>query len=198
MSRSLRKSIRTHDWVTTLDADFDGVIDGCRGDREPRWITDELMAALRALKEAGWVHTVEVWSDDRLIGGLFGCAMGSVFIMESAFHRTSDAAKVAIADLAVRAGASGITLLDTEVKNDYTLQLGAQPMSREDYVAELGTRAGPTEIQADRRYAQHLLSNFAQPLSAHGEADFVQRSAGSPGARANGVDLSRSKMGFGR
>ncbi len=72
LGHSLRQTIRRNDWVTTLDAEFDGVIAGCRGDRKPRWITDELVEALRALKQAGWVHTAEVWNDDQLIGGLFG------------------------------------------------------------------------------------------------------------------------------
>jgi leucyl/phenylalanyl-tRNA--protein transferase len=161
VSRSLRKSIRARDWTTTLDADFDGVIAGCRGDREPRWITDELVAALRELKEAGWVHTIEVWDANQLIGGLFGCAVGSVFIMESAFHRTADAAKVAIVDLARRAGPSGITLLDTEVKSDYTLRLGALPMPRKDYLIELKSRTGPVAIQDDRQHARCLLEHPA-------------------------------------
>jgi leucyl/phenylalanyl-tRNA--protein transferase len=157
LSRSLRKTIRSHDWETTLNADFDGVIAGCRGDREPRWITDELVEALRKLQHAGWVHTIEVWDDDRLIGGLFGCAVGSVFIMESAFHAAPDTAKVAIADLAHRARGGEITLLDTEVKSDYTVHLGASPMPREDYIARLETGAGPGAIECGRRRARYLL-----------------------------------------
>jgi leucyl/phenylalanyl-tRNA--protein transferase len=157
LSRSLRRTIRAHDWTTTLDTAFDAVIAGCRGDREPRWITDELIAALIALKHAGWVHTVEVWDDGQLIGGLFGCAVGSVFIMESAFHRTPDAAKVAIADLGRRAQASSITLLDTEVKSPYTLQMGAFPMPREEYLTHLETSTAPAAIQLGRKHTRYLL-----------------------------------------
>lgn len=157
MSRSLRQTIRRNDWVTTFDAEFDGVMAGCRSDRKPRWITDELVEALRVLKHAGWVHTAEVWANDQLIGGLFGWALGSVFVMESAFHRAPDAAKVAIADLARRAGSSGITLLDTEVKSKYTLQLGASPISREEYLIQLEGCTGPRTIQADSKRAQYLL-----------------------------------------
>ncbi|HUA31134.1 MAG TPA: leucyl/phenylalanyl-tRNA--protein transferase [Streptosporangiaceae bacterium] len=159
LNRSLRRTIRDHDWSTTLDTDFDGVIAGCRAGREPRWITDQLVAVLRALKDAGWVHTVEVWSGgDELIGGLFGCVVGGVFIMESAFHRASDAAKVAIADLARRAAGGGITLLDTEVKSDYTVQMGAIPMPRDDYRAHLASTDGPGTVQAGRRRARDLLA----------------------------------------
>jgi leucyl/phenylalanyl-tRNA--protein transferase len=105
----------------------------------------------------GWVHTVEVWDDDQLVGGLFGCAVGSVFIMESAFHRAPDAAKVAIADLAGRAAASGIALLDAEVKSTYTLLLGAHAMPRADYLIHLGTTAKPPIIQGGRKNANRLL-----------------------------------------
>jgi leucyl/phenylalanyl-tRNA---protein transferase len=180
LSRSLRQTIRGHDWFTTLDTDFDGVIAACRGDRKPRWITDELVAALRALKHAGWVHTIEVWSGGQLIGGLFGCAVGNAFVMESAFHRAPDAAKVAIADLARRAEGSRITLLDTEIKSDYTLRLGASPMPREDYVPRLEGGAGPGVIESGRKRAQDLLDG-KEPVgtTANGPSD-TARSASVP------------------
>jgi leucyl/phenylalanyl-tRNA---protein transferase len=159
LTRSLRRTIHGHDWTTTLDNDFDGVIAGCRGDREPRWITDELIAALRALKQAGWVHTIEVWAGDQLIGGLFGCAVGRVFVMESAFHRMTGAGKVAIADMARRAQGSGIVFLDTEVKSAYTIQMGARPVSREAYLLQLETSTGLATIHVGRKSARYLIDN---------------------------------------
>jgi len=167
LSRSLRKTIRTHDWITTLDTDFEGVIGGCRVNRKPRWITDELVTSLRVLKQVGWAHTVEVWDHNQLIGGLFGIAVGGVFIMESAFHRTPDAAKVAIADLARRAEAGGIALLDTEVKSSYTIQLGALPMPREDYLIHLETPRKPPAIAATRKRARYLLDGRHMPDQSH-------------------------------
>jgi leucyl/phenylalanyl-tRNA--protein transferase len=157
LSRSLRRTIRVHDWITTLDADFDGVIAGCRIGREPCWITDELVAALRALKDAGWVHTVEVWESGQLIGGLFGMAVGNVFIGESAFYREPDASKVAIADVASRARGGGMTIVDAEIKSTHTLQLGACPMSREDYLLHLESRTRAAAIQTGSRRAGDLL-----------------------------------------
>lgn len=157
LGRSLRRSIRDSDWHTTLNTDFDGVMAGCRGDREPRWMTDDLIEALRVLATAGWVHTIEVWDGSDLIGGLFGCAVGGVFIMESAFHRAPDAAKVAVADLASRVAGGSITLLDTEVKSDYTVRMGAFAMSREDYLARLRARNGPGVVRGGRRAARDLL-----------------------------------------
>lgn len=161
LSRSLRRTIRTRDWVTTLDTDFDGVIAGCRAGREPCWITDELVTALRPLKDAGWVHTVEVWDDDHLIGGMYGFAIGGVFIGESAFHREPDAAKVAITDMASRARACGMTLFDTEIKSAYTVQLGADPMLRADYLTHLERLTAAAAIHTGRRHARHLLDRTA-------------------------------------
>ncbi|HLH58254.1 MAG TPA: leucyl/phenylalanyl-tRNA--protein transferase [Streptosporangiaceae bacterium] len=163
MGRTLRKVIRGSDWVTTLDRDFDGVIANCRADRFPRWITDEMVVALRVLYEAGWLHTAEVWSGGELIGGLFGCVIGNVFIMESAFHTVPHAAKVAIVDLASRASRSGLTLLDAEVKTDYTVRLGAVPMPRDDYLIQLGTSAQPKAVYAGPESVHRLLTEQAHP-----------------------------------
>ena len=157
VNRSLRKTMRTSRWTTTVDASLDGIMAECRRNRKPQWITDELVAALRLLKDAGWVHTLEVWDSNYLVGGLYGYAIGSVFIMESAFHLAPDAAKVAIADLASRAGASGITLLDTEVKSDYTIHLGAAPITRQDYLPHLNTRNSPIRIEPGRRDVKCLV-----------------------------------------
>jgi leucyl/phenylalanyl-tRNA--protein transferase len=161
LGRAARRSIRTNDWQTTLDTDFDGVIAGCRRDREPRWLTDELVESLRVLAEANWVHTVEVWEDSELIGGLFGCSAGSVFVMESAFHARPDAAKVAVADTASRVADAGITLLDTEVKSDYTVRMGAFAMPRRDYLSHLSACSGTGLIRGDRRSARYLLGSPA-------------------------------------
>jgi len=129
-----------------VDADFEGVLAACRGDREPRWITDDLVVALRDLHAAGWVRSIEVWDGDRLIGGLFGCALAGVFVMDSAFHREPEAAKVAIADLARRAAGGGISLLDTQVRTEYTVRMGAFALSRAEYLAQLAGDGGPGVI----------------------------------------------------
>ena len=128
-------------------------------------MTGELIHALRVLAAAGWVHTVEVCDGSQLIGGLFGCAVGSVFIMESAFHRKPDAAKVAIADLASRVAGGGGTLLDTEVKSDYTVRMGAFPMPREEYLAHLRARRGPGTVRSGRRSAHDLLGITQAPAA---------------------------------
>ncbi|SEG18518.1 leucyl/phenylalanyl-tRNA--protein transferase [Nonomuraea solani] len=134
VSRSLRRQMRESGWTSTVNADFDGVIAGCRTDREPRWITDELVEALRALHNDGWIRTVEIWHGETLVGGLYGCAMGSVFTMDSAFHTMSGAAKTAIADLADRVAPSGAELLDAQVRTEYTVQMGSRALPRDTYL----------------------------------------------------------------
>jgi len=157
LGRTSRRALRSCTWTTTVDADFEGVLAACRGEREPRWITDDLIAALRELHAAGWARSVEVWDGDRLIGGLFGCALAGVFVMDSAFHREPEAAKVAIADLARRAAGNGIRLLDTQVRTEYTVRMGAFPLPRAEYLAHLSADDGPGVIDTHAGTVQDLL-----------------------------------------
>ena len=149
LGRTSRRTLRASSWTTTVDTDFDAVIAGCRGDREPRWITDELVAALRVLHDRGWVRTVEVWDGGRLVGGLFGCALDGVFVMDSAFHVEPEAAKAAIADLARRAAPGGTTLMDAQVKTDYTVRMGAHALPRHEYLDSIGPSRAPGVLIED-------------------------------------------------
>jgi leucyl/phenylalanyl-tRNA--protein transferase len=137
LGRTLRRTIRASGWTTTVDRDLDAVLDACRAARSPQWITPELTDCLRALHGEGWVRSVEVWNGSRLVGGLFGLALGEVFVMSSAFHTEPDAAKAAIADLAHRAAAGGVRLLDAQVRTDYTVRLGARGIPRQEYLERL-------------------------------------------------------------
>ena len=156
IGRTLRRAIRDCGWTTTVDADFAGVMAGCRGHREPRWLTDELIAVHDELRDQGTTRTVEVWEGSRLIGGLFGRSLGKVFIMDSAFHAKPHASKVAIADLGARAAQAGYALLDAQVKTEYTVQLGAIPVPSHEYLAQLG-QADPGVIDTRARAAYSLL-----------------------------------------
>lgn len=158
LGRTSRRTLRNSAWTTTVDTDFDGVIRACRGEREPRWLTDELISALRELWGARWVRTVEVWDDTRLVGGLFGCALAGVFIMDSAFHVEPEAAKVAIADLGRRAAGGGITLLDTQVRSEYTVRMGAREMPRDEYLERLKVYGGQGTVDARPGYARDLVA----------------------------------------
>ncbi|HEX5771113.1 MAG TPA: leucyl/phenylalanyl-tRNA--protein transferase, partial [Nocardioidaceae bacterium] len=95
VSRSLRASVRRME--VRVDTDFDAVIRAC-GDpsRDSGWIDDEIVDAYTELHELGWAHSVETWQDGRLVGGLYGVAIGGLFAGESMFHRVTDASKVAL------------------------------------------------------------------------------------------------------
>ena len=98
VSRSLRKSARRFE--IRVDTAVAEVIDGCADPRRPGgWIDDEVAASYLRLHELGWVHSVEAWRDDSLVGGLYGVAVGGLFAGESMFHRERDASKVALLGL---------------------------------------------------------------------------------------------------
>src|SRR3954453_16228015 len=100
-SRSLRRTIRSGRFVVTRDRDFAGVIAGC-ADRDETWINAELEHAMLALHGSGHAHSVEVWRDGALVGGLYGVSLGRAFFGESMFSRATDASKVAMAWLVAR------------------------------------------------------------------------------------------------
>ena len=140
ISRSLRKILRKQAFRVTLDLCFERVISACA---EPRaeyggtWITEEMQAAYCQFHEAGFAHSVEVWSGDELVGGLYGIALGKVFFGESMFSRVSDASKVALAHLTQQLQDWGFELIDCQVSNPHLRSLGAREIPRESFQAQL-------------------------------------------------------------
>ena len=123
-------------WIVTGNHAFAEVVDACRAEADAAWITDDLRASLIALHRAGWSHSIEVWSEDRLIAGLFGIGMGNVFSVDSAFERRPRATRVAFADLSRRLLGQA-DLIDLQVLHDYTAALGTSPIRREQYLEAL-------------------------------------------------------------
>ncbi|REE99879.1 leucyl/phenylalanyl-tRNA--protein transferase [Thermomonospora umbrina] len=145
--RSLRQHLRNRvDWRTTVDACFDRVLEHCRADRDPRWMTDALCASMRRLHEAGHAHSVEVWDGDELIGGTYGVRVGRVFSADSQFTLRSGAGKVAVADLVRRFAEAGGTAVDVQQDGDHARLLGARLVPRSRYLALL--RAGDAGVGA--------------------------------------------------
>ena len=138
VSRSLRRSAR--DFEVRIDTALAEVIDACGDPRRPQgWIDDDIRAAYLALGELGWAHSVEVWRDGRLEGGLYGLAIGGLFAGESMFHRARDASKVALmalVDLLAAAG-PGDRLVDTQWVTPHLASLGVSEVDRADYLARL-------------------------------------------------------------
>jgi leucyl/phenylalanyl-tRNA--protein transferase len=140
ISKSLRKTLRTHPFRIAVDTDFDGVIAGCATagkDRESTWINPTIRRLYGALYERGLCHTVEVWNGDELVGGLYGLALGAAFFGESMFHRRTDASKIALAHLVERLNAGGFHLLDTQFLTPHLASLGGIEIPREIYELRL-------------------------------------------------------------
>lgn len=134
VSRSLRKVLPRFE--IRLDTAFGDVIRACADpDREGRWITDDIVTAYEALHEAGWAHSVETWQDGRLVGGLYGVAIGGLFAGESMFHAVRDASKAALAGLHDLLAADGDPrrLIDVQWRTDHLATLGVVDVSRDDY-----------------------------------------------------------------
>lgn len=136
VSKSLRKTLRNHPYSIRVDTDFDAVIDGCAAaapDRPSTWINDAIRTVYGELFRRRIAHTVEVWEDGDLVGGLYGITIGGAFFGESMFHRRTDASKIALAHLVDRLNAGGFILLDTQFLTPHLASLGGIEITREEY-----------------------------------------------------------------
>ena len=144
VSRSLGRSLRRGAWRFTCDQAFAAVIAGC-ADRPQTWINPEIASVFVALHARGQAHSVEVWSDGALVGGVYGLALNGAFFAESMFSRRTDASKLALAELVARLRAGGFALLDTQYLTPHLASLGGievpQPRYRRMLAAALATRA---------------------------------------------------------
>jgi leucyl/phenylalanyl-tRNA---protein transferase len=138
--RSLRKMMRKRPFRVTVDQAFRAVMEGCaepaRGRRET-WITPEFVEAYTRLHQAGHAHSLECWQDDRLVGGIYGVAIGGFFAGESMFHRVPDASKIALCRLAGRLRDRGFELFDIQMVTPITARLGGQEIERTEYLRRL-------------------------------------------------------------
>lgn len=142
VSRSLRRSQRRFE--IRVDTAFADVMAGCADPARPHgWIDQRITAAYTELHRLGWAHSVEVWREDRLVGGLYGVAIGGLFAGESMFHRETDASKVALVGLvdllgSDDAGANGRRLIDVQWSTEHLATLGILERSRASYLGGLG------------------------------------------------------------
>ena len=136
VSRRLARTLRRAMFAVTINAAFDGVVAGCCA-REETWITPGIRRAYGRLHELGWAHSVEVWMDGALAGGLYGLAIGGLFAAESMFHHVTDASKIAMVALVQHARRVGVTLVDAQVPSAHLASMGAVTIPRADYLARL-------------------------------------------------------------
>lgn len=140
VSAKLARLVRQERYRVEIDRDFDAVIDACaapRADTGETWINRPIRRLYRALFDAGSCHTVEVYDNDTLVGGLYGISLGSAFFGESMFHRARDCSKLALVHLVARLKAGGYTLLDTQFVTEHLKQFGAMEVPRKAYRAML-------------------------------------------------------------
>jgi leucyl/phenylalanyl-tRNA--protein transferase len=137
--KRLARIVRSGAFEIRIDTAFDAVMRACAERREPEgtWIDDEILESYCALHDAGHAHSVEAWQDERLVGGLYGVALGGAFFGESMFHRVADASKVALAALVERLRARGFVLLDTQWVTGHLAQFGACEIPRRRYLTLL-------------------------------------------------------------
>jgi leucyl/phenylalanyl-tRNA---protein transferase len=133
VSRSLARSARRFE--IRVDTACVEVIDACADPRRPSgWIDDQIRAAYLRLHALGWVHSVETWRDGRLVGGLYGLAIGGLFAGESMFHHETDASKAALLGLVRMLDDGQHRLIDTQWQTPHLASLGAAEVSREEYL----------------------------------------------------------------
>ncbi len=140
VSRSLARTLRRGALRTTLDSQFESVIAACGDARlrpEGTWISAEMRLAYTRLHACGHAHSVETWLDDRLVGGVYGVALGRVFFGESMFSLVPDASKVALVRLCAELRDRKYRLLDCQVASPHLASLGAESMPRRQFTALL-------------------------------------------------------------
>ncbi len=140
VSRSLARTMRNRGYGSSIDQAFASVVSSC-GDRtlrpEGTWITPAMREAYLHLHESGHAHSVETWQGTRLVGGIYGIALGRVFFGESMFSLARDASKVAMAHLVEELIRRGFELLDCQVPSAHLASLGVRTIPRRRFVALL-------------------------------------------------------------
>ena len=134
--KRLARTIRQERYEVRIDFDFEAVIDGCaesRPGRQSTWINQRIRSLYGELFSLGHCHTVEVWRENALMGGLYGVQLGGAFFGESMFSREPDASKIALVYLAARLKFGAFTLLDTQFLTDHLVTFGAVEVSREKF-----------------------------------------------------------------
>lgn len=145
ISRSLAKTIRNRGFETRIDHSFREVLRHC-GSTELRpggtWLSPEMRAAYLRLHKLGYAHSVETWLDDRLVGGLYGIALGRVFFGESMFSLERDASKVALNRLCNELVQRGYQVVDCQMATPHLMSLGAELIPRPAFIELLGAHVG--------------------------------------------------------
>ena len=140
ISRSLAKMLRKSKYSVRFDTAFEAVMRACAAPRDGHhgtWISDDMIAAYCALHQIGHAHSVEVWMEDKLVGGVYGVSIGRMFYGESMFSRVSNASKIALAHLARQLDRWQFRMIDCQMKTPHLASLGAREIARSEFIAQL-------------------------------------------------------------
>lgn len=157
VSRSLRKKLKSGRFQVTCNNQFEAVINACseaRAYTTSTWITPYMMESYKKLHQLAYAHSIEVWEEEDLVGGLYGISIGKIFFGESMFHKVTDASKIAFAHLCRLLQSAGFPLIDCQVENEHINSLGAIEMSREkfkDYLSRYTNEAPPLDLWKPKR-----------------------------------------------
>ena len=140
---SLRKAIKKSGFRVTLDTDFSTVVANCKQTPRPgqqgTWITGDMEQAYGRLHDLGYAHSVEVWEEERLVGGLYGVALGGLFAGESMFSHASNASKTGLIWLVQQLDRWGFSLVDAQVRTDTLARMGAVEIGRAAYLERISS-----------------------------------------------------------
>lgn len=168
VSRSLARRLKRRDFHVSLDTAFVDVMRACAEPRDEdgrTWIGREMLRAYRDLHAHGAAHSVEVWMDGELAGGLYGVAIGRAFFGESMFSRRTDGSKIALVVLAAQLARWGVPFIDCQVRSDHLVSLGAQEVPRAAFLAEIARLAEQPLPGAPWRLDADLAGPGAAPVA---------------------------------
>ena len=156
VSRRLRRRFNQGMFTLTADQTFARVVRACagpRGDQDETWITDDMLTAYNRLHGLGVAHSIEVWLDQTLVGGIYGLALGQVFFAESMFSKQTDASKIALVALCRQLQEWNFSLMDCQISNPHLVSMGAMDISRVEFNQHLKNTVGPDHWRNDFCYA---------------------------------------------
>lgn len=162
VSRSLARVLRKGTFRVTWNRAFEAVMRACGIREGGTWILPEMIDAYVGLHREGHAHSIEVWLDEDLVGGLYGVQRGALFAAESMFHRQTNASKVALVHAVRSAFRAGVELFDVQLMTHHLASLGAREISRREYLARV---VAATRRSADLR---NLPVTWAPPGQASG------------------------------
>lgn len=160
ISKSMRPYFNQQKFSVTFDFSFEAVMRSCQTQRRQgqfggTWITEDMVAAYVRLHELGYAHSVEVWKDDTMVGGLYGIALGKIFFGESMFARESNASKFGFISLVQKLRAKDFQLIDCQQETNHLGSLGAEAIDRKEFL----------EILAKNQSQETFVGNWADYLN---------------------------------